>query len=287
MKKLVLISLMALVAIVGCSFKIPRIDIPRMAVFDNNGWVAEYEAAEKRVRETGNPLLIYFQTGDDKIDQRYRHAIDHGSSSILSSQFVRCQLIDSYEPDRRYVQQFGVQRAPALIMVHADGTYHSEVGLLNEDQIATFITNASPPGDQPNYNTHIPRTPEYVWHDSLEKATLQAQQLNRPLFIVFERTFSDDASKLNTLIARHEVYQRIAPMVHVRISLSSLFAKSYNSPFGALKLPAMVIAQPGGPYFTLEMPTTWEQVVHFADQTLSAFAQSQPTVESIATDLGS
>lgn len=285
MKKIVLISLVTLISIVGCSFKMPRIQIPQMTILDNNGWVADYESAEKRVKETGNPLLIYFQTGEYKIDQRYRRAIDHGRGSMISNQFVRCLLVNSYEPDRRYVQQFGVQRAPALILVHADGTYHAEVGLLNDVQIAQFVTKTTPPGHQPNYNSHIPRKPEYVWYDSLEKASAQAKKLNRPLFIVYERTFSDDNTKLKKLLSRREVYHRIDSMIHVRIPLTGLFAKAYISPFGALKLPAMVIAQPGGPYFTLELPTTYEQVVHFADQTLAAFAQTQPNENTVTTDL--
>ena len=159
------------------------------------------------------------------------------------------------------------------------------MGVLSEDQIAQFVTKTTPPGHQPKYDSHIPRKPEYVWYDSLEKASTQAKKQNRPLFIVYERTFSDDNDKLNELLSRREVFHRLAPMIHVRIQLSSFFAKSYISPFGALKLPAMVIAQPGGPYNTLELPTTYEQVVHFADQTLAAFAQSQPAAKTVTTEL--
>lgn len=265
----------------GCSFTLPRI-----SVLDHNGWVADYESAERKVRETGNPLLLFYKSGQEDMDTRIQRALDDPQLKITTMNYIRCILFHSYEPDRRYVAQFGVQRAPALILIHPDGTYHATEGSMHQEQIAQFLTLSIPPGTLSKFNPYLPRVTEYLWHDSLETAIIKAQKIGKPLFIIYERTLSNDRKKLQKLLARREVFHRIAPMVHTRISITGIFTNSYISPFGVLQLPSIVIAQPGGSFWVLELPTTYESVVRFTDRSLKSLAESRTNTETVSSGIG-
>jgi len=265
----------------GCSFSLPRI-----SVLEHNTWVADYESAERKVRETGNSLLLFYKSGKEEMDTRIQRALDDPQLKNVTKNYIRCILFHSYEPNRRYVAQFDVQRAPALILVHPDGTYHSTEGSMHHEQIAQFITLAIPPGTQSKFNPYLPRVPEYFWHDSLETAIAKAQKIDKPLFIIYEKTLSNDWKKLQKLLARREVFHRIAPMVHTRISITSIFSNSHSSPFGVLQLPAIVIAQPGGSFWVLELPTTYESVVRFTDRSLEALTETKTNTETVSSGVG-
>jgi hypothetical protein len=67
------------------------------------------------------------------------------------------------------------------------------------------------------------------------------------------------------LLARQEVYKRFADMVHCRVNTFNPWTKAYITEFGALKLPALVIAKGDGSNHVLEMPASYGAVVRFAD----------------------
>jgi len=265
---------------IGCT-----ITLPRVSSWITPEWVMDYESAERKVRETGSPLLIFYKSGRENEDQRIRAALDSPEFKTRIESSVRCILFRSYEPDRRYVAQFGVRRAPALILVHPDGTYHATVGSMLQDQIGPFLAESKPPGARPNFDPFLSRKSEYLWHESLESATLRARQTGRPLFIIYERNLSNDGIKLQKLLIRREVYYRLAPMIHVRIAVPGLFTKTCITPFGTLQLPAVVIAHPGGSFFTLELPTNYESVVRFADRSLAALAKSHSRTETVSSGM--
>ena len=80
------------------------------------------------------------------------------------------------------------------------------------------------------------------------------------------RRLSRDRKKLRKLLSRREVYHRFAAMVHCRINVPAFSDDTYITPFGALKLPAMVIAHADGSSRVLELPRSYQTVVRFADQ---------------------
>jgi hypothetical protein len=90
------------------------------------------------------------------------------------------------------------------------------------------------------------------------------------MVVVFYRTLSRDWARLEPLLNRHEVSVRLAPMVHCRIGLMRFLADAYITRFGALKLPAMVIAHPDGTYNALELPTSYEAIARFVDASLTS-----------------
>lgn len=227
------------------------------------GWVADYETAEQQAGETGRGMLILYQPA--RPDRALKAAFDDPAIKERTDDFVRCELAKSYEPDRSYVRQFGVERAPALILIHRDGTFHAQAGSMSQARILGFLSSARPPGKRPAINPYLPRESCYKWIDTLDEARQTAQRTGRPMLIVYHRRFSRDWSTIEKLLSRREAHSRFADMVHCRIAILNPLADAYISPYGAVRLPAIVVDHPHGAYSVLEMPTTLQAVVRFAD----------------------
>jgi hypothetical protein len=183
----------------------------------------------------------------------------------LTRQYVRCELFKSYEPNRRYLAQFGVERAPALVVVHADGTYHALTGLMSPVDIVRFLEESSGPGAQPVRNPYISRRVEYNWHRSAESAYAAAEETGKPVLFVFHRWMSRDWSRLRKLLNRPEVYSHFSEMVHCRLSSLAPSAKREAERLEVSRWPALVIVHRDGSHYPLELPTSCEQIVRFAD----------------------
>lgn len=217
------------------------------------------------MRESGRPLLIVFKNNRKGTPDSIGAVLRSERFANLSDRFVRCVLLRSYEPDRRYVAQFGVRRAPALILVHTDGTYHARSGDISAEQVDEFLAEAKPPGALPQLNALIPREPRYAWHSTLAEAKTAAAKTNRSMFIVYYRSLSDDWPMLAKLLRRREVFVRVGDMVHGRIATVNLWSDKQETPFGTLRLPCIVIVRSDGTHESLEQPGSYEQIVRFVD----------------------
>ncbi len=231
----------------------------------STGWVADYDTAEQHLRASGGELLILFKDARPGADDSVEKALNDEPLKELTSGYVRCRLFKSYEPDRRYVAQYGVHRAPALIVVHRDGTYHARSGSIPATEIAAFLASSRPPGDRPTFNPNIPRRPHYDWHRSIDEAEKIAMETNQEILVVLHRSLSADWPKLKRSLSRREVHARLADMVHCRIGLMNFLASTHDTRFGVLRLPAIVIVRRDGTHGVLELPTGYEAIIRFAD----------------------
>lgn len=248
----------ALALAAGCSSTLSR--------WRFSGWYADYNAAEARMAESGQEMLIFFRAVDqDRPDPTF-DALRNDPLKQQTVQYVLCSLYRSYEPDRRYAAQYGVERAPALIVVHRDGTYHARTGDASAAQISEFLDSAQPPGAAPVLNPHIPRETTYVWYSSLEAAEAAAQKTGQSILIVFDRWWSRDRRKVEKLLDHREVYSRFAGMVHCRPGSIWGLNDQSTARFGVENLPALVVVHPDGSYQALELPTSYEAIARFADR---------------------
>ncbi len=269
------LSLFGLILVIaGCA-------LPRIGPL-SSGWLADYDTAEQRIRESGEQLLIFYADTRPGADRSMERALKSDRVKPIIADTVRCMLVKSYEPDRRYVAQYGVDRAPALVLVHADGTYHAQAGSMSVEKIAEFLAAARPPGAKPILNPFIPRQPKYNWLRSIDVAEEAAERTSQPMLIVFHRRLSHDWRRLEKLLSRHEVYMRLADMVHCRIGMFPFLGKTPDTPFGAMRLPALVIVRGDGTYDVLELPTSCEAVVRFADTALRTERPAQSDSASAA-----
>ena len=258
----------------GCGLSQARVRIDRWLT---DRWLADFETAERMVTKTGRDLIIGYTHERDRRRSPLIQALTSESLAGALSGKVRCTLSKSYEPDRRYVAQFGVDRAPALILVHRDGTYHAHSGSMTVEDIRTFLASARPPGLRPVFNAHIQRQARYRWLDSFEAARARAAGTGRPMLVVYYRRFSQDWRRLERLLSRHEVYKRLAGLVPCRLRLSGVSKDLAITRFGTVHLPAIVIVREDGKHSVLERPMSYEAVVRFAEGALSPAVQAGMT----------
>lgn len=230
-----------------------------------NRWIAGYGEAEIRARKSDREMLIWYKADRRGECSLLQPAMADPAVKRRLKHYVCCSLFRPYEPDRRYVAQFGVDRAPALVVVHDDGTYHARTGQMSTADVVRFLDGAEAPGAMPAKSVFIHREPRYDWHDDIESAQEIALAENASLLIVFYRWASRDWSKMEDLLERREVYARLAPLIPCQLSTLNSSIDEYRARFGVNALPALVIAHPDGMHHVLEMPTSYEAVVRLAD----------------------
>ena len=233
------------------------------------GWVADYDTAQAQVRETGRELLIFYKDTRLGVDDDTWRSLNSRELKPILRPYVRCKLFRPYEPDRRFVAQYGVERAPALIIVHSDGTYHAQVGSMSTARISEFLAQSAAPGSWPTLNPHIPRRVEYGWHRSFESAQAAAEESHAPILLVYHRWLTRDWARLEKLLSAREVYTRFGDLVHCRLGGFWPWTKACVTQYGALRLPALVVVHRDATVDVLELPTSTEAVVRFADEAIS------------------
>lgn len=247
----------------GCSLPISKLDI-RPAIWSRT-WFADYPSARAHAEQNKQPLLIYFKETEPWTDDPVENSLKGEALSVRTGNFVRVVLLRSYEPDRRVVRQFGVARAPAVVLVHADGTFHAVSGDLSGDRLDRFFDSATPPGERPVPDLFPSHGAELAWETSLEEALVRGRETSREVFVVLDRPWTRDWERLSPLVNRHEVRSRVAEMVHCRPMPIWKFGTGYVERFSLTNLPAIVVVRPDGHFRSLEIPNSYEAIVRFLD----------------------
>jgi len=228
-------------------------------------WAGDYEAAEKRFHKSGRDLLIAYRHARPGEEDHLPKLLSGSTIKPLLEPYVCAMLFDTYEPDRRYVAQYGVERAPALIIVRQDGTYHARSGPLDEAALRDFFTTATGPGATPVYNPHLPRRVAYSWYGNVPRAREEAQRRGQPLLVVCGSFWSGDGDRLVKYFAAPGLHARCLEWVHARWDWYWPWPAWGARPFGVQKLPAIVVVQTDGTPHTLEGPTCAAQIMRFLD----------------------
>lgn len=243
----------------GCASQMDR-----MSQWISRGWIGDYDTAERQSQETDRPILYHYLNPRGANHQALKKIWTDGQLEPALEKYVCCRLYSSYEPDRRYVAQFGVTKPPALIIWHRDGTYHAAEGAITRDELLAFLVRAQSPGDQPTINPLIPRQPDYHWLISLEAAKAEKATHGKSQLIVYFRSMTQDWSQLKKLFAQREVWRALRGWTHVRIGVMPWNGKSYDTKlFGQLRLPAIIAVQPDGRYGVLERPDSSLRIAWF------------------------
>lgn len=245
-------------------------------------WTSDYETAERLRASTGRPLLVQYLDTRSIYDKPFNKALQQATSQSATSGFLHCRLFRPYEPDRRYVAQFGVERAPALILVHADGTYHAYTGAGDAEAIARFLNDSQPPGLHATTNLLIPRQPDYAWHDSLDAALDHAAREGNGTLVVLYRWWQRDWERIEPMLARPEVYRRVAGLIHCKVTGMAGNPTAEMERFGVTQLPAIVLVRADGTYEALSVPTGYEAVVRFVDRALRGEREAAATLQDVA-----
>jgi hypothetical protein len=244
-------------------------------------WETDYVNAERRARAADRTMLILFRDGRKPIDKPLEAIRKSKKVKPLLRPFEWCELYRTAEADRRYADQFHVQRAPALILAHPDDTYQAWTGPWNEADVIRFLTESKPPGSPADRNPYLARKIEYRWFETWRGAQDEARRRGRPTLVAVHRAMTPDWHKLSRLLAQPEVFSRCNDMVHCRLTCLNPLAASYDAPFGNVKVPALaVIASDGTLEAVLEMPGSSAAIVRFLNDRM----QASPSGRASATE---
>jgi hypothetical protein len=253
----------------GCGPTLPAWTLPK--------WVADYEQAGRAAQASGRGMLIYYRGTDQAVRDPTFDALRTAEVKKRVATLVTATAFQSHEPDRRFAAQYGIQRAPALILVHPDGTYHAQTGPQSAERIVEFLEGATPPGGQPARNPHLRRQPIYAWQGSLASAQEAADRTGQSIVLVLDRWNTRDWERLRPMLERREVFARFADMIHCRPSSFWGGTEAARKRFGVANLPAIVIIRADGSFAALELPTGYESIARFADMARSATAAERMT----------
>lgn len=255
--------------------------------WEDGAWVNGYQEAETRASQLGTGMVIcYRDTPTNRPDSMVQATRDVVADDV-KSEYVGGILSKSHAWDRKYVAQFGVDRSPAIIVLHPDGTYHAHVGFLDPSGVQDFLASATPPGNAPHWNTFLHRNPQYTWQPSMELAEKIATDSNRSMFILYHRPWADDLQRLDRMLKNPAVYRRLAKMVHFRSGAPWTFENEIDTEFGKLKLPAVVLVQPNNDFRVLEDPSGYELIIRLADNNEISHESHATTTPPATTVLGS
>ena len=234
-------------------------------------WPADFETAERKQAQQDRDVLIAYQAADPQVKGDVLKVLTDEQLRGRLDDYITCLLYDSYEPSRRYVEQFGVWRAPAVVVLRTDGTYHAHCGPLTPADVEALLAAAQEPGQLPQRNDLIHRVADYDWHHSLD-AALDAATPGQPVLIARVRARSPwIARQLEQMLATHEVHTRCAGWVHCW--LTDYRPWGGWSRFGVEQLPALVVIDAAGGAHTLEQPTGADQIARFLDQSVAEVAE--------------
>jgi hypothetical protein len=239
-------------------------------------WVADYERAEELAAESRQGILYLYTALDRTRPDDLRDHLADPTRRGVASGYLPALLFQRNENDRRYAAQFGVQRAPAVIVVHPDGTYHSTHGRLSPESATQFLSQSSPPGAAPDWNPLIARRIGYAWHRDWAPAQAASQRTGRPIFVVLERWMSRDWDQLGPMLERREVQTRTVGMIPCRPSTMWSSSAGVAAKLGVTKWPAVAIVPVEGEAMILEMPNSYEAIVRFIDRSAGRTAGAAP-----------
>lgn len=245
---------------------LPSVGCNTFSLAGNARWFADYEKAEAQCSKCSKPMLIWYKEARPGFPDPLRKTFRDATVRKRLHDYVICSLVRSYEPDRRYVAQYGVERAPAVILIHRNGTYHALVGRQSPDQLLALLDTADSAGSKPALDPHIPRRPRYHWLDDFGAASAEAFRTKRPMLVVFYRRWSFDLRRLDEMLQRREVYSRTTDMIHCRLSMPDNANRTLTERFGIREMPALVFVRADGDFGVLELPRSYEAVVQFVDE---------------------
>lgn len=255
------------------------------------GWVNDYQAAEQRQRDSGKPILIFYKNHLDPLSGAMDRTLHQSPvEGAAAGRFVRCILLTDYDPDRVYVAQYDVTRAPALIVVHPDGTFHAREGLLSSDEMLAFLDGAKPPGQSPIVNPYVPRVADFHWTADLKEARASAAKQGKPLLILFKWWLGRDDWRMQRTLEAPEAYRLTADCVHCRLDYDHLPTRACMAELSIRQTPALVVERPDGTRQMLEGLVPTDDVVRFLQTALkpaSSSVGSAAAAESGSTDAAS
>lgn len=217
-------------------------------------WRTDFESGEKSAEQDGRDLFIYYENTRPGVHDDLRDLLESDELRLALRPYVCCRLFRSHEPDRRFVAQYGVERAPAVIVIHRDATYHALTGRRSADEIVDFLERAQSPGATPVYDPLLPRRAEANWQHNGGLFQWEKPDPNKSDLLVYERRFSDDWKRMRALLDRPELREHLRHRNLRRMTIGWPWTDRVDTPYGELSPPAVVVIDADGSHHIVERP---------------------------------
>lgn len=243
-------------------------------------WVYTFVEAEKLARDKEKPIFVFYRDPFDPKSGQMFETVQSPEAVALLQNMVTCTLVTEYNPNRRFMAQYNVIEAPAMTIIHPDGTYHSQNGTAGLAEIREFIQSSQPPGEKPSVDIQVPRPTDYILRaeGDYDNALAAANRQNRKLLIVYKWWLDADSTELIRRMSRPEVAARVGGAVHCVLDSDYVPNRKYVSQYGVDQYPAIIVVHQDGTADKLEGLSTVDQIVGFLSRALSQPASRQPRV---------
>ena len=244
---------------------------------------AQGEQERQHERQSGQPerdLLLFYKDHLDAKSGQMQDVLNSPIVKPLIAGKIRCMLVTNFFPNQRYMAQYGVDSAPALVVVHPDGSYHARQGLITAEQARDFLAEATGSGANPKTDIQILPVPEYYWHGSYEEAVALASRQNRSLFIVYKWWLSAESTELLNRLSQPRVRRQASEMAHCLLDWDYIPNRAHMAHYGVSKVPSMVIVRADGTYHKLVGLASVEQIIRFVVKSRSPGRRATPRRQS-------
>ncbi|HEY3244180.1 MAG TPA: hypothetical protein VGM03_12610 [Phycisphaerae bacterium] len=104
-------------------------------------WENDYERAVLHAQQRNRELFVVYKSwASPESTELLARLMNRPEVALHFVETVNCILDDSFAANRSYMARFGIERVPAMVLVHRDGTYHSHVGPATPEEIVRFVT---------------------------------------------------------------------------------------------------------------------------------------------------
>jgi hypothetical protein len=228
------------------------------------GWYANYDHAGTAFATSNRPMLLFYRHPERERNRSLEHSLQWREVREATEGWVKCRVFRVHEPDRRFMAQYGVERAPSLVVVLPDGSFRVRYGQGTAADILAFVMGEAPTLEAPRRSAFVPHEIEYRWETDYDAALRMSEQTGRPLLVALYRPFHGQWASLAHLLERPEVFRRVGDFVHYRNGMFGPPQRVIRS-LGVARFPAVAVIEPGQTPRCLEVPLSLETLVEFVD----------------------
>lgn len=227
-------------------------------------WLFSYDEAVRQARRLDRDLLVLYKDPLDVDSGRMRDILESPAIAGRYADKVWCMLVPFYAPDRKFIAQYDITEAPAIVVVHPDKTYHALPGVHDAEVVARFLANARSPGRVPKVNYQVPRQTRFEYFNVYERALEKARRQNRTLCVIYKWWLDPKSNELIHRITRPHVVRYFTDNVNCILDWDHVPNRRHVARYGVREYPAIIMVEPDGRFRVLRGLRRDEEIIRFA-----------------------
>jgi len=113
---------------------------------DQYHWYTDFSRAWAHARNRGANLFVFFHSLYSDPSVSMARLLERRAAAALFADTINCRLDFSTAANRQLMGRFRIHRAPALLIVRPDGTYHARTGVVSATELTALVEAARRPG---------------------------------------------------------------------------------------------------------------------------------------------